>query len=133
MFLKRFAAGDYCVVAVVEGRIVGYEWFCDRSFYVEERYSYRIDLAPEAIYAYDAFILPDYRLTGIWLKFKGLYLRELMKGLGKGRILTMIDSGNRVSMQTHLRFGFRIVRRVFVVKTCGKSFFHATALPLESH
>jgi len=29
IFLKRFASGDRPVVAEVDGRIVGYEWFCE--------------------------------------------------------------------------------------------------------
>jgi GNAT superfamily N-acetyltransferase len=121
-FLKRFDAGDHCAVACVDGRIVGYEWFCDRSLYVEERYAYEIDVTPEAIYAYDAFILPEHRLTGIWLKFISCYLRDLMKRSGKQRIITMIDAGNHLSMKTHVRFGFRVVRKVLVVKMCGRTF-----------
>jgi len=35
----------------------------------------------------------------------------------------MVDYGNRISMSTHLRFGFRVFRRVAVVKLFGKSFF----------
>ncbi len=122
-FLKRFQSNDHCVVAVVDGHIVGYEWFCDKPFHLEERYSYKIEIPPDAIYAYDAFILPEHRLAGIWLKFKTVYLRELMQGLRKRKIVTMIDHGNRMSMSTHLRFGFRLVRRVFVVKLFGKSIY----------
>ncbi len=35
----------------------------------------------------------------------------------------MVDYGNRMSMSTHLRFGFRVFRRVAVLKLFGKSFF----------
>jgi GNAT superfamily N-acetyltransferase len=121
-FLKRFDAGDHCAVACLDGRIVGYEWFCDRPLYVEERYSYEIEVSPEAIYAYDAFILPEFRLTGIWLKLMSGYLRELMKRLGKQRIISMIDAGNDLSMKTHVRFGFRVARSVLVVKMGGRTF-----------
>ena len=122
-FLKRFQSNDHCVVAVVDGHIVGYEWFCDKPFHLEERYSYKIEIPPDAIYAYDAFILPEHRLAGIWLKFKTAYLRELMQALRKRKILTMIDHGNHMSMNTHLRFGFRLVRMVLIVKLFGKSFY----------
>jgi len=131
-FLKRFAADDRCVVAIVDGRIAGYEWFCHRPCHVEERYAYRIDVAPDAIYAYDAFIRPEYRLMGIWLKFKSVYLRELMERSDKRRIITTIDSGNRLSMQTHLRFGFRALRKVLVVKACGRCVAHATTVPQDA-
>jgi L-amino acid N-acyltransferase YncA len=122
-FVRRFQSNDYCAVAIVDGHIVGYEWFCVKPFHMEERYSYKIEIPPDAIYAYDAFILPEHRLAGIWLKFQTIYLRQLMQALGKQKVVTMIDHGNRLSMSTHLRFGFRVVGRVYVVKLFGKSFF----------
>ena len=122
-FVKRFQSDDHCAVAIVDGQIVGYEWFCANPLHAEERYSYQIGIPPDTIYAYDAFILPEYRLAGIWLKFKTIYLRRLMQTLGKRKIITMIDHGNCLSMNTHLRFGFRVVGCVFVVKLFGKSLF----------
>lgn len=122
-FLKRFESKDRCAVAVIGGRIVGYEWFCDKPSHMEERYAYKVEIPPQAIYTYDAFILPEHRLSGIWVKFKNAYLRELMEKLGKRKIITMIDRGNHLSMNTHLRFGFQPVRVVFVFKLLGKAFF----------
>ena len=122
-FLKRFEMKDDCAVAIIDGRIVGYEWFCGKPSYLEERYAYKVEVPHEAVYAYDAFILREHRLSGIWVKFKTVYLRELMEALHKRKIITMVDSGNHMSMNTHLRFGFRPVRAVFVFKLFGKSFF----------
>ena len=122
-FLHRFQAKDHCVVAEADGQIVAYQWFCDNPFYVEERYGYRIEVPPDTIYEYDVFILPAYRLGGIWFKFHCLYLKDLMERLHRRRIVGMVDYGNRMSMSTHLRFGFRVFRRVAVVKLLGKSFF----------
>ena len=120
-FLKRFEANDSCAVAELDGRIIGYQWFCDRPFYIEERYSYRIEVPPDAVYAYDIFIRPEHRLAGLWFKFHCLYLRELMQRLNRQRIIGMVDYGNRLSMNTHLRFGFRLFRRVLVIKVFGQS------------
>jgi len=122
-FLHRFQAKDHCVVAEVDGQIVAYQWFCDKPYYVEERYGYRIEVPRDSIYEYDVFILPSYRLGGIWFKFHCLYLRELMERLQRRRIVGMVDYWNRMSMSTHLRFGFRVFRRVGVLKLFGKSFF----------
>ncbi len=122
LFLNRFNRGYYCCVAEVDGKIVGYEWFSDKSFHLEERYFYRITIPSDSIYAYDAYILPEYRISGLWLKFKR-YLASLMKELDKNRIITMIDYGNDLSMNTHLRFGFKIFKSVFVINLFGKSFF----------
>ena len=136
-FVKRFDSKDHCVVALAEGQIVGYEWFCDKPLHLEERYAYKIEIPRRAIYAYDAYILPEYRLSGIWLKFKTVYLRELMQLLHKQRIITMVDSGNYLSMNTHLRFGFKLVRKVFILKLFGKTLFleaniHREGLALPS-
>ena len=122
-FINRFKAGDHCVVAEADGQIVAYQWFCDKPLYVEERYAYRIEVPPDTIYEYDVFILPSYRLGGIWFKFHCLYLKELMERLQRRRIIGMVDYWNRMSMSTHLRFGFRVFRRVTVIKLFGKSFF----------
>jgi hypothetical protein len=131
-FLNRFHAKDYCVVAVREGRIVGYEWATDKPYCKEERYSYRIEIPPDAIYLYDCFILPEFRLVEmIWLKFVSLYMGPLMQRLGREKIITMIDYGNRISMNTHLRFGFQLTRKVFVLRAFGKSFFLESTVPRD--
>jgi GNAT superfamily N-acetyltransferase len=127
-FLRRFSSNDYCVVAVFDGRVVGYEWFCDKPLYVEERYSLEIAVPSDGIYAYDGFILPEHRLAGIWVKFQSVYLRELMQKLHRQKIVTIIDYGNSLSMNTHLRFGFKLVRKIFVIRIFGKSFFFKRSL-----
>jgi hypothetical protein len=43
----------------------------------------------------------------------------------------MIDYGNRLSMNTHLRFGFQIFRRVVILRIFGKSFFFERSLRYE--
>jgi hypothetical protein len=123
-FMNRFRSNDYCVVAVRDSRIVGYGWATDKPSCIEERYSYRIDVSPDAIYLYDCFILPEYRVVHmIWLRFISIYMGQLMQRLGKKRMIGMIDYGNRISMNTHLRFGFKLTHKVFVIRVFGKSFF----------
>jgi GNAT superfamily N-acetyltransferase len=119
VFLNRFAEGDRCAVAEVGGRIVGYEWFCDRDIHEETAWGYRIAIPAGYVYAYDAFIDPRYRNSGIWLRFKA-YLADLMRETGHTGILTFVDYGNWPSLRTHLRFGFRPDTEVFVIKILGK-------------
>jgi hypothetical protein len=128
-FLKRFAANDHCAVAVVDGRIVGYQWFCERPLYLEERYACKIEVPRDAVYEYDIFILPEHRLAGLWFKFHCRYLRDRMGRLGRQRVIGMVDYGSRLSMNTHLRFGFRLFRRVVVIQVFGKSICLGTAIP----
>jgi len=120
IFLKRFIAGDHCVVAMIKGRIVGYEWFCNNPSHLEGCYFYKINIPQDAVYAYDAYVLPEYRISGIWLKFKR-YLAGLMPQLGKNRIITLIYYGNRMSMNTHVRFGFKPFLSVFIIGLFNKN------------
>jgi hypothetical protein len=125
IFRDRFSLGDDCVVADVNGKIVGYEWFSCRPCHREQRYQYRIPIPEDAWYAYDAFIKREYRLRGIWLKFKK-YLGELMKESGRRRIITLIDADNTPSLNTHRRFGFILSKSVFFVKFGNKRYFRET-------
>ena len=118
VFLDRFAAGDHCVVVVVGDRIVGYEWFCDREVHQEGSWGYRIAIPGGFIYAYDAYIDPAYRNTGVWLRFKA-YLGDLMVASGKRGVLTFVDYGNLPSLRTHLRFGFKPATTVLAMKVLG--------------
>ena len=128
-FVNRFKANDYCAVAVINGRIVGYQWFCERPVYMEERYGCEIDVPPDTLYEYDIFILPEYRLSGLWFKFHCLYLRELMQALNRQRVIGIVDYGMRLSMNTHLRFGFSLYRRVVVIQAFGKTICIGKAIP----
>jgi len=120
--MKRFISGDYCLVAIANGRIVGYEWFSSRNQHIEDRYHYKLVIPPYAVCAYDAYILEEYRLTGIWVKFK-VCLAELMNELGKRLVITMIDYGNEASIRAHLRYGFRRVKSVFFLRILGLRMF----------
>ncbi len=117
-FLVRFASRDHCAVAVVNGEIVGYEWFSTRPRHLVPPFEYPIDLPPGSVYAYDAYILPKYRLCGIWLGFKS-HLAELMRAHSLNRVLTYVEYGNDLSLRTHLRFGFVHFKTATVVRAPG--------------
>ena len=117
-FLKRFSLGDHCVVVLVDGRLVGYEWFCERDIHEESSWGYRIEIPGGFVYAYDAYIDPAYRNTGVWLRFKA-YLAEMMVASGKRGVLTFVDYGNTPSLRTHLRFGFKPAATVMTFKVLG--------------
>lgn len=122
LFEKRFAANEHCLIASINGAIVGYEWFTDAAFHIEERYRYRITIPADTVYAYDAYIMPEYRMCGFWPKFKK-GMSAVMKELGRSRIITLIDYENTVSINTHLRFGFMPLKNILVIRILGKSFF----------
>jgi L-amino acid N-acyltransferase YncA len=121
-FRARFAAGDHCAVAIVEDRIVGYEWFCDKATHRETAWGYTIAIPSGGIYAFDAYIDPAYRNTGVWLRFKA-YLGDWMTATGKREVLTFVEYGNAASFRTHVRFGFRPSTTVLALKVLGMTRF----------
>ena len=122
IFLRRFAEQEHAAVAIVDGKIVAYEWLSDKPFHIEERHLYKINIPLNAFYAYDAHILPEYRMSGLWLKLK-LYAFELMGKLGRDTVISFINQENRLSMNTHLRFGFVPFRRVYGARFFKKAIF----------
>lgn len=122
MFEERFAMGDHCVVGVIEDRIVGYEWFSDRPTHREGNHGYLIEIPGGFVYAYDAYIDPEYRNSGFWLRFKA-YQAALMREIGKARVLTFVEYGNWSSLRAHLRFGFKPCKRVLALRVLGVTLF----------
>jgi hypothetical protein len=124
LFEERFAAGDHCVVAVMGGRIVGFEWFSEGPTHRENNHGYLIEIPRGVVYAYDAYIEPELRNSGFWLRFKA-HQAALMKELGKARVLTFVEYGNWSSLKAHLRLGFKPQKRVFALSVLGLSLFRA--------
>jgi GNAT superfamily N-acetyltransferase len=122
LFCERFTEGDRCVIALVDGRIIGYEWFSENAVHHETGWGYHIVIPGGYVYAYDAYIDPSYRNTGVWLRFKA-YLAEWMAAHGKRGVLTFVDYGNWPSLRTHLRFGFEPTEDVFALRVVGLRLF----------
>ena len=121
-FRERFKRGDRCVVATVGALIIGYEWFADGGSHLESTWGFLIAIPRDFVYAYDAYIDPAHRNTGVWLRFKA-HLSELMKASGKRGVLTFVDYGNWASLRTHLRFGFTPAETVLAFKVMGLKWF----------
>jgi len=118
----RFASGDHCVVALADGRIVGYEWFCDRAIHHESEWGYPIVVPPGSVYAYDAYVERAFRNCGVWLRFKA-YLGDWMRRRNKRTVITFVEDGNVASWRTHLRFGFQPAETVIAIRVFGITCF----------
>jgi GNAT superfamily N-acetyltransferase len=121
-FKRRFEAGDHCVVADVDGDIVGYEWFCHQPSHVEAIHGYRIDVPHGCVYAYDAYLDPHFRNSGFWLRFKA-HLATVMTSRDAREVLTFVEEGNTLSRNAHLRFGFKPVKSVVALHLFGLTLF----------
>jgi GNAT superfamily N-acetyltransferase len=125
-FQKRFANGDRCAVAVVNDRIVGYEWFCEQAMHHETAWGLPIPIPIGFVYAYDAYIEPAYRNAGVWLRFKA-HLADWMIATGKRGVLTFVEDGNLPSLRTHLRFGFIPAETVLAIRILTLRFFRKSS------
>jgi GNAT superfamily N-acetyltransferase len=130
LFIRRFEEGEFCVVAVHEGQLVGYEWFSDKEFHYEDRFKYRLEIPADTLYAYDGFIKREYRLRGIWVLFQS-YILERLKLVGRKKIITMVDYGNDASLKAHLRFGFIINKDVCFVRLFSRRIFNEKTIAPE--
>ena len=130
-FQTRFANGDRCLVAVANDRIVGYEWFCDQAMHHETAWGLPIPIPAGFVYAYDGYVEPAHRNSGVWLRFKA-HLAEWMIATNKRGILTFVEDGNLPSLRTHLRFGFRPAETVLAVNMMGVKFFRTSSTPMPA-
>ena len=122
LFEQRFEEKEHAAVAVVDGKIVAYSWFSEKPFHFEDHHQYNLPIPPDSIYGYDLYIHPKYRMSGLWVKFM-IYLADLMKKSGRVSIITMVEYGNFISMNTHIRFGFTPLRVVRIIKVLGSRMY----------
>src|SRR5439155_5745082 len=83
------------------------------------------------VYAYDGYVDPAHRNSGVWLRFKA-HLAEWMIATGKRGVLTFVEDGNLPSLRTHLRFGFRPAETVLAVNVMGVKFFRTSSTPMPA-
>jgi hypothetical protein len=121
VFLRRFDARDFCIVAEADGRIIGYAWFSVAPVYDDLYFGFSFQVPSDSVFGYDGFIIPEYRLTGAWLKFQS-FLGLWMKQVGKSAVFAAVEHSNRVSLATHLRFGFEPYATVWVVRILSRRF-----------
>jgi hypothetical protein len=115
VFLSRFEANDVCLVAEADNRIIGYAWYTYASSYHDSYFDFIVQVPADSMFGYDGFIIPEYRLTGAWLKIQGI-LGSWMTKSGKTAVLTAIEYSNRGSLATHLRFGYEPCASVWIVR-----------------
>lgn len=94
--MKRIQSSELCLIAIINDIIVGYEWFTVSGNHIEERYNVALDIPDHVLYAYDAFVIPEYRKQGILTCILN-YAHISMSDYDKSTIALNIDYGNKVS------------------------------------
>lgn len=120
VFLRRFDANDLCVVAEVDGEIIGYAWYTDALSYYDSFFEFTVKVPGNSVFGYDGFIVPEHRLTGVWLKIQSIVGSWMTKS-GRSALVTAVEYSNRGSLATHLRFGFEPYASVWIVRILGRT------------
>lgn len=114
----RFKRGDVCVIAENKDNIIiGMEWL---QFNKDQEggQDYKISIPTQSIWLHDGYVQTVYRLRGIWV--------NLMSGINnfcrKNAIreaYTIIYSGNQISINTHIRYGYKFNKEVIYIRLLG--------------
>jgi len=129
LFRERLESGDKCIVAINErGITAGYGWLCLDSRHVEDRTDCVFEFPAGSIYAYDFYIHPRYRLTGLWVGFMQLILDSSHYNPEAG-LHCFISYGNTASLKPHIRYGFKLYQRKTILTLPWHSFMFDEPLP----
>lgn len=104
MFLDE---GHECVLARDGGRLVGYSWgFKDTYTVTYDDYNIKnihLNLSNDTIFFGNGYIVPEYRLKGLFPKLTYSCMKQFPRAK---RFFTTIDIGNKLSFNSHRRFGY---------------------------
>lgn len=103
---RRFRDGAHCLAAIKGDRLVGFLWFKEREYLEDEvRSRYRFD-PTTAVWDFDVYIDPDFRLGRLFARLWEFAHREL-RARGYRWTLSRISAFNAASLAAHARLGAR--------------------------
>ncbi len=123
VFKERFERGDFAVVGLIDGQLVGYEWFSTRDYFYDEHFQFGFDMEPGQVLIYDGFINAEYRLTGFFPKFYQFLARKMVE-MNLTTVISLVDVNNRLAKNTSFRSGFKHVATYWIVKLGKHRFTH---------
>lgn len=113
----RWARGDRCCLAEVNGVPVGATWITFGKYPMKEL-DCCYDPGEDGIFLYDAYTVPAWRLKGIHVDVLE-YLLDRYAGAPTVRVYCGVEQWNDFSLRTHVRFGFRILQYLTYAKVLG--------------
>ena len=125
----RFNQGARCLGAFRKERLIGYLWLCFAAYDEDEvRCTYVLAPNDRAVFDFDLYILPEYRMgrgfIGIWNGVNE-YLRERSIQFTFSRITRF----NLASRRAHAHLGYKKVAGALFVRLWNVQFMIATIWP----
>ncbi len=105
---KRLKAGNLCFASYKGGKIVSVIWGHKGPYYVRGM-GYWHKSSQDDSYVYGAMTKPDERQKGLFRALKYLISKELLESTS-GKITTLVDMGNIISVKTNRNMGYREVK-----------------------
>jgi len=118
-FIGRLEKGDRCILALHNGKIIGYLWVTKDQ--MELRPNKYIFLSKNRSCSYKGFVLKEYRGRRIHGAMYG-YLIDLLKKDGKRFVISIVDMDNKSSLRSKSRDGYNTIGRVTHLRFFGLKF-----------
>jgi GNAT superfamily N-acetyltransferase len=118
---ERLDRGDQCLVARLEGRVVGCIWLAPGPL-PSDYYPTPVSLAPDEVYTDGLFVDRAFRGQGIG----GALLRariDAARERGYRACLSHVRAGNTPALRSHARYGNPVVEDVYSVVLCRRISF----------
>ena len=108
---SRFEQRARCVVAERAGELAGFIWLCPDCFHEDEvRCVYSWAPGPAAVWDFDVFIAPPFRMSRVFARLWN-HAHDLLAKEHVRWTLSRIDAFNAGSLAAHRRLGARVVAR----------------------
>jgi GNAT superfamily N-acetyltransferase len=120
IFNERFSLGHPAVLAYNGETPVGYLWAQPGPTHTEQRYRFDIAIAPNELYYYDSFVLPEHRQQGVFKAMFAFLASQTALVSEFSDLTAIVEIDNFRSRKAHERLGFRADQLYFFAIILGK-------------
>ena len=113
---ERLEKGDGCVLALYNGKIVGYVWTMNDHIDIS-KFNY-IPISKNRISIYNVFVLKEFRGKRVWNAFD-VYYFDIFRKAKKRFVLCVVDKDNKASIKSRERAGFKRIENVYQFRFFG--------------
>ena len=125
----RFTQNAVCLGAFRKDALIGYMWFCARTYNEDEvRCTYALGRERESVFDFDFYLFPEHRMG---LGFVGLWngANEFLNRRGIRYTFSRLTRFNLTSRRAHQHFGWKRVGRALFLRVWRLQVVVATLSP----
>lgn len=125
----RIAQDATCLGAFKNGNLIGYMWFCERSYDEDEvRCTYVLERPEESVFDFDFYLYPEHRMG---LGFVAIWdgANEFLTSRGIRYTFSRLTRFNLASRRAHRHLGWKLVGRALFLQLWRLEVMFATISP----